>query len=111
MEISYSKQKDILIINLNGNLDTVTSHLLQEKIEKIIGEGELKLIIHCAQLNYISSSGLRVFLMTLKRLKPLKGQLILASMKDSIKEIFNISGFSPLFKFSLDIQSGLNSFN
>ncbi|MBT6120716.1 STAS domain-containing protein [bacterium] len=111
MEISYSKQEDILIINLNGSLDTVTSNLLQKKIGKIIDAGNLKLIIYCAHLNYISSSGLRVFLMTLKRLKPLHGQLVLVGMTESIKEIFNISGFNPLFKFSLDLQSGLNSFN
>jgi len=48
-------------------------------------------------LNYISSSGLRVFLVIQKKMVALKGQFKLCNLQPGIKEIFDISGFSSIF--------------
>jgi len=60
--------------------------------------GKKNLILNCSGMDYISSSGLRVFLVTQKKVIPLKGKLYLSNMQPAIQDIFRISGFSNLFR-------------
>ena len=50
------------------------------------------------QLEYVSSSALRVFLMTLKTLKKKNGRFVLFGLQPQIREVFDISGFLDLFQ-------------
>ena len=87
MEITMEEYQEIPVISLLGKLDTVTSPDLQEKLMEVIGEGNHKIIINFSGVDYVSSAGLRVLLMGLKRVKPNGGSIILASVQDSIKDI------------------------
>lgn len=98
MTITSEKIGDYIILTLTGRLDTTTSPLFEEEIEKIFKEGEKKLIFDCSGLNYISSSGLRVFLIAQKRVILIRGILSLCCMQPAIREIFVISGFSTIFR-------------
>lgn len=98
MNITREKSGDYSILTLNGRIDTSTSPAFEEEIEKLFGEGEKNLIFDCSGLNYISSSGLRVFLIAQKRAILLKGSLSLCCMQPAIREIFVISGFDMIFK-------------
>ena len=64
---------------------------------EIIEGGCTKIILNCSGLNYISSSGLRVFLIVQKKMMAVKGQFRLSNLQPGIKEIFDISGFSSIF--------------
>jgi anti-anti-sigma factor len=64
---------------------------------EIIEGGSTKIILDCASLNYISSSGLRVFLVLQKKMMATKGQFRLSNLQPGIREIFDISGFSSIF--------------
>jgi anti-anti-sigma factor len=98
MNIIEEKQDNILILRLIGKLDVLNSNVLEEAIQKIISSGELVIAIDCEKLEYISSSGLRVLLMLDKSITKNKGKLALFSLKDNIKEILAISGFTSLFE-------------
>ena len=97
MEIKQEKKDEIIIIGLVGRLDANTAGQLEKKILPLIDEGEKKLLIDFSELEYISSAGLRLLLLTAKRLKNVKGKIVLCSMKEYIKEIFEIAGFTPIF--------------
>jgi anti-sigma B factor antagonist/stage II sporulation protein AA (anti-sigma F factor antagonist) len=56
-------------------------------------------VIDCAELDYISSSGLRQFLTLQKTASAKQGKLVLKNMKPEIKEIFEMTGFTALFYF------------
>lgn len=98
MEILQEQQGRVIILVLVGRLDTNTSTTLEEKFLALIEADNRCILIDCTQLDYISSAGLRVLLMAAKKLKPLDGTLALASLKDHIKEIFEIAGFLSIFK-------------
>ena len=55
------------------------------------------MVLNLDKLEYISSSGLRVFLAQLKKARKQQGDLKLACMKPYIKEVFDIAGFTQLF--------------
>ncbi len=94
MEIKESKENDILIVTINGRLDSNTYEQLGEKMTAITAGN--KIVIDFSELDYISSAGLRIILMNAKKMKKAGGQFRLCGMKDFIKEIFDIAGFSKI---------------
>jgi anti-sigma B factor antagonist len=98
MEIIEAKQNDITIIELTGRLDTLSSSSLEDKLLETINNNQSKIIIDFSQLDFISSSGLRVLLTAGKQMKSAQGNLVLCSLKDHVKEVFDVAGFSMLFK-------------
>ena len=69
----------------------------EKKIDAFIESGQVKMVLNLEKLEYISSSGLRVFLAQLKKSRKQQGDLKLACMKPYIKEVFDIAGFTQLF--------------
>jgi len=98
MNITKEKIGDFIVLTLNGRVDTNNFHELEQAIGQIFEAGENKIVLNCCGLNYISSSGLRIFLTALKQANVRKGTLHLCCMQPAIKDIFNISGFSTIFQ-------------
>jgi anti-anti-sigma factor len=98
MNIKKEKIKDFSVLRIKGRIDTVHSTVLENEVNRLFDNGEKYLIFNCGGINYISSSGLRVFLVAQKKAMALKGKLLLCNMQPGIQEIFKISGFSNLFK-------------
>jgi anti-anti-sigma factor len=88
----------VTIIRIEGNLDTQTSTEAQEELERIVDDGARKLLIDFADLAYISSAGLRVLLVTAKKLGTDQGEMRMCNMNDVVREVFEVSGFSTIFK-------------
>jgi anti-sigma B factor antagonist len=97
LEVTHQKTNDIVILKVSGKLDSNTSPEFEAKLFSFINEGEKKILVDCERLDYISSAGLRVLLFAAKKLKPSGGIVALASLKEHIKEVFEISGFNSIF--------------
>ena len=92
-KLSKKKQGDTLTCSLFGRLDTNTS---PELLEQINLDGVQTLIIDLADVDYVFSAGLRVFLQLQKNMNEKNGQMTLINMQDSVKEIFKIVGFTNI---------------
>ena len=98
MKIKKEKIENFVVLKINGRVDTLHASQLESEVNKLFDNGENQVILNCKEMNYISSSGLRVFLVAQKRAIASQGKLVLCNMQASIQEIFRISGFSNLFK-------------
>jgi anti-anti-sigma factor len=96
MEITEERRVDVLILGILGRLDSTTSKSVEEKLVSAIEAGERRLVIDLSELEYISSAGLRVFLLAVKRMTAVSGKVALSSLKDPIKQVFDIAGFSSM---------------
>ena len=93
MSLNIEKKfSDGNIIVLSGRLDTVTAPQLEEELEKILSDSDA-LVLDMANLEYISSAGLRVILKAQKAMNT-KGTMKLIHVGESIMEVFDITGFS-----------------
>lgn len=110
MEIIEKKQDDVCIFMLNGRLDSNTSPALEERILEAISGGTNKMIIDFAALEYISSAGLRVLNKATKQLKHNDGMLILSSLQDYIREVFEIAGFDSFLPIVSTMDEALGKF-
>jgi anti-anti-sigma factor len=97
MEISEDRKADAVVLALSGKLDATTAKTFEKKLLSEIESGERRFVINLAQLDYISSAGLRVFLLAAKRLNSANGKILLSSLQDSVREVFDITGFSSVF--------------
>ncbi len=99
MKINVEQFEKFVEVKLDGRLDTNTSPDLEKSLTEILNGGTVNVLINFKNLTYISSSGLRVFLVAAKLLDEEGSKLNFCGMKDYIKEVFDIAGFSVLFNF------------
>ena len=97
MDIAEAKTNGVVVLSLNGRVDASNAATLEQKILALIAAGEKRLVIDCAQLQYMSSAGLRVLLVAAKRLSN-DGKLGIAALSNSIRDVFDIAGFSSIFQ-------------
>jgi anti-sigma B factor antagonist len=111
MKIHREKINKFSVLNISGRIDINNYSVFEEEVNRLFNEGETNIIINCSGLNYISSSGLRVFLVAQKRSIALNGNLYLCNMQPVIKEIFTISGFTSIFKIFDTPEQVLDTIN
>jgi len=87
--------KSTVALILSGRLDTASAPILERKIKQW-GDDISELILDFGDLEYISSMGLRVLLKTQKEMKEKNRKMVIKNMGDSIREVFEITGFLNL---------------
>jgi anti-anti-sigma factor len=97
MDIRTEEKGLFTVISPVGSLDFNNSTDFEKKVMSVIESGVHNIVIDFNQLNFISSAGLRVLLMTAKKLKSSGGKLGLSSLNEQISEVLTISGFTAIF--------------
>lgn len=91
MNINMNQEDKKIELVVEGRLDTTTAPELEEKINSCI-DGAEELVFEFADLEYISSAGLRVLLAAQKKMNK-QGKMIIRHPNDIIMEVFEITGF------------------
>ncbi len=107
MNITGSKVGEINIVQIEGRLDTTNYGELEHHLSSLTDNNEVQILLDMDKLEYISSSGLRILLMFLKKVKAADGRFMLCSMSPDIKGIFEISGFINIFEIFDDQETAL----
>lgn len=95
--IETEKKANAVVLSVKGRLDAATAPEFTAVCDGLIAAGNICLIADLAQLDYISSAGLRSILATAKKLKGLQGQITFCNLSGMVKDVFNISGFTTMF--------------
>ena len=109
MKIQIKKDEMGTVVSVKGKMDAVSSPEFDKEMKRLIEEHGGNVIIDLGELNYISSSGLRSILAAGKDLKEKGGSLLLASLTDMVKEVFEISGFSSIIPIYESVESALKN--
>ena len=107
MNIYETRDGDTLTIALVGNLDTNTSYEAWEDISGKL-EGVDRLMLDLKGVDYVSSSGLRLFLQLHKKMSDQGGTLTLMNINDMVRDILDITGFCKVLTI-LDDKQDLDS--
>lgn len=114
LKISLQKVDELdgaICIYLNGYIDTYNSNFFQKKIQKVFDAGYTKLIFICAQLTYVSSTGIGSFTSFLKTVKPKGGDIVLLQIQPKVFEAFQLLGFSQFFNIKDTVADAVDFFN
>lgn len=111
MKITQNEINGIINIEISGRLDAVSAVEADKEFNTILEANKSKLLIDLKGLEYISSAGLRVLLVVAKRIQQKGGKVTLCSLVENVKEVFEISGFSSIFKIFTSTEEGTKFLN
>lgn len=95
MEVKFNKQDSNLTVVISGNIDTVTAPELDAKLQENI-TGVKDLVLDFAAVDYISSAGLRVILMTNQLMEDVDGNMTVKNVNEDVRDVFEMTGFDSL---------------
>ena len=100
-----------LILFLTGYIDTYNSTFFQKRVNRAIDAGFHRLIVHCAGLGYVSSTGIGSFTAFLKSVRPKGGDLVLLEIQPKVYEVFQLLGFAQFFNIKDSLDEAVEFFS
>lgn len=97
MIFEIQEQDGGVLAIVNGRLDTPAAVKAQQEIIPLLENANKVITLNCENLEYISSSGLRLFLTIRKEASAKGGKVIIEHINDDIRKVFQMTGFFNLF--------------
>ena len=98
MEIEERTGASAVVVSLNGRLDGTTAPALEARVSAIVDRGDVRMVLDCARMNYVSSAGLRVLLMSARNCQQHGGELALAALQPECRSVLEMSGFHTIIE-------------
>jgi anti-sigma B factor antagonist len=99
MKTEFKVENNEFVMYFVGRLDTAAAPQTEKEMEPLYGCNGQDIVLDCEKLEYISSSGLRIFLGILKMAKPKGSKVFIRSISDDLRQVFAMTGFTNLFEF------------
>ncbi len=111
MEITTQRFKHCDLVSVKGKVDSYTAPDLTKAINEINTAGRYKIVIDMSKLEYMSSAGFRALLLGQRNCKRYnRGEIVLSAVPKRIMDAFDLTGFTPLFKYFNDITAAVGNF-
>lgn len=108
MYLEFYKNEDKLIVKLTGELDHHSAEEVRNKIDdRIERNGSSKVILDFSNVNFMDSSGIGVVIGRYKKLSMKKGEICIASVQESVKRVFELSGMFKIIKLYKSVQEAI----
>ena len=99
MKTTFKEENTEFVMYFEGRLDTAAAPQT-ERVVQVLNECQgHDIVLDCTSLEYISSSGLRIFLAILKNAKPKGSKVFIRGLNDDLRQVFAMTGFTNLFEF------------
>lgn len=108
MEIREEQGDGVMVLVPVARVDSATAKAFEGRVLAAVNTGAAKIIIDFAELDYISSAGLRVVLVGAKMTRAPR-KFALCGMKPHIREIFDVSGFARILTILPDRAAALSA--
>ncbi len=109
MQINVRKDQDLLIVSVDGRMDTVSAPGFQQKMEELLNQGEKRIIMDFGSLEYVSSAGLRSILFAAKKAKAAGGAVACCALQTMVKKVFDVSGFTTMIPVFDSVEEALKT--
>jgi anti-sigma B factor antagonist len=110
MTFALSKQGDITIVDVDGQLIVGNRQELKQRVLDELDRGERKFLVDFDKTGYIDSSGLGVLVSLSKKIREQGGALKLANLNDDLRTLFELTKLDTLFEIADSRQRALESF-
>ena len=107
MEIEETTVGGVLVLAVSGRIDTETAPALHARLAERVASDPRDVLLDFCDVIYVSSSGLRVLMMTAKALRVQQRRLVIAAVHEIVFQVFEINGFATLLSFAPTRAAGL----
>ena len=109
--VGFRSQGAIQILDLHGELDAHTAAELEAAIQKCQKDNRVHILVNGANLMYISSAGLGVFMAYIEEVREGGGDIKIAALQPKVYNVFDLLGFPMLFDIMDDEAAAVNKFD
>lgn len=96
LTVTSCEHAGVTFVKLQGSLSATTAEQGDREIKRIVDFGAKKVVINLADVDYISSGGIRVLILASKQLHEVQGEMRIAAARGMVKEALDASGFNLL---------------
>ena len=96
MTLTITEQDGRMLAKLEGRIGMAETPDFEQALQPLLIGENPNIEMDCAELSYISSSGLRLLFTLQKSVNERKGQLVLTNMQEGVKRVFTMTGFSKI---------------
>lgn len=100
LKITITEENGGMFATIEGRLDTPSAIKAQQDIVPLLENADKTITLNCKDMEYISSSGLRLFLTLRKEAAAKGGKVVITNINDEIKKVFMMTGFFNLFEIT-----------
>ena len=99
MRTTFKEEDNDYVMYFEGRLDTAVAAKVEKEMQPLSDCSGHDIVLDCSKLEYISSSGLRLFLGVLKKVKALGSHVYIKGLSEDIRSVFKMTGFINLFEY------------
>ena len=112
MSLASTISGKALILGLKGRLDQDNCETFRGELAPHLDaavQGKLAIVLDLSQLEYVSSAGLRCFMLAVKQTKTHNGRIVVAALQPMVAEIFQISRFNMLLEVFATVNDAVGA--
>lgn len=96
MKVQTRQEDGIEIVELEGSLDGKTAPEVREVLQPVLARAQ-RLILDMTHVDYLSSAGLRLLLLTYREVTAAHGKVVLLGVSKEIQTVMSHTGFLSFF--------------
>ena len=110
MEISTRELKRANVVTVKGRVDSATTPELEKTLQALLDGHRHYIVAELADVEYMSSAGLRALVSALKAAKKGGGEVVIARPSTRVREVIDLAGLSSVFTMYDDVVEAVGSF-
>jgi len=108
--VIHTEQRDgATIVSPVGDIDLGRSPALRRELQSVQDSRPKRIIVDLAQVSYMDSSGVATLVEALQFARKTKTTLVVCSLNDRVRSIFEIARLDTVFTITTDVESALSA--
>lgn len=107
VSVVHEDKEDVRVIRVSGRLDAVNAGAAETSVLELLDPGHRKVLMDLSGVTYLSSAGMRMLLVTSKKLKTMEGRFVVCCVDDNVMDVLKMSGFDHVLDIQQDQTSAL----
>jgi anti-sigma B factor antagonist len=110
MVISRREEGAVIVLELDGRLDSRTAAVLERALEETWQHDSARIVLDCERLRYVNSAGLQVLLVAGQLAGSKGGRVVFCRLRRNLGEIFEMTKFDTIFSVYASAGEAVASF-
>jgi len=110
MHISSRELKRVNVVTVGGRVDSSAAPELEKTFQHLLESRHNQIVVELADVEYMSSAGLRALVSALKAAKKGGGDVVIARPSARVREVIELAGLTPVFTLYDDVVEAVGSF-
>lgn len=110
MQISSRDLKRVNVVTVSGRVDSAAAPDLEKALQDLLESRRHQIVMELAEVEYMSSAGLRALVSALKTAKKAGGDVVIAQPSERVREVIDLAGLTSVFTMYEDTLEAVGSF-